>query len=74
MALYGGTTGLKFYNDILKNAKRFLKDDKFVIGFEHGFTQKEELNKLIRLYFENEKIVNLKDQSGKDRMTIIIKE
>jgi len=74
MALYGGLTGLTFYNDILKDIKNYLNLDKFVIGFEHGYQQTKDLNNLIRKYFEHEKIINLKDQSGKDRMTIIIKE
>ena len=73
MALYGGEDGLKYYRDILKDARKYL-NEKFVIGFEHGYDTKEELNKIIKLYFEDCEIVNLKDSMDRDRMTFIIKE
>ena len=73
MALYGGEDGLKYYRDILKDARKHL-NEKFVIGFEHGYDTKEELNKIIKLYFEDCEIVNLKDSMDRDRMTFIIKE
>lgn len=74
VALYGGDDGLDFYKEILKNASNYLNKDKFIIAFEHGYDKKEELNKIIRVYFKTEKIVNLKDSNGLDRMTFIIKE
>ena len=73
VALYGGADGLIHYKEIIKNARKYLKD-KFVIGFEHGYQSKEELNKIIKLYFMDAEIVNLKDSMGRDRMTFIIKE
>ncbi len=73
VALYGGEDGLKFYRDILKDARKYV-NDKFVIGFEHGYDTKDELNKIIKNYFDDCMIVNLKDSMDRDRMTFIIKE
>ena len=74
VALYGGSDGLKFYRIILENAKKHLKENKFIIGFEHGYDKKDELNIIIKSHFSDVKIVNLKDSMNRDRMTIIIKE
>ncbi len=74
IALYGGDDGLIFYREILSKARNYLNKDKFIIAFEHGYDKKEELNKIIRQYFKEEKIVNLKDSNNLDRMTFIIKE
>lgn len=74
VALYGGSDGLKFYRIILENAKKHLKEKKFIIGFEHGYDKKDELNIIIKSHFSDVKIVNLKDSMNRDRMTIIIKE
>ena len=63
VALYGGVDGLLHYKEIIKNAKKYLKD-KFVLGFEHGYKSKDELNKIIKLHFDDVKIVNLKDSMG----------
>ena len=74
VALYGGDDGLKFYRIILENASKYLKKEKFIIGFEHGYDKKEELNFIIKSHFQDVKIINLKDSMNRDRMTIIIKE
>lgn len=74
VALYGGVDGLKFYREILKNAKAHLNEDRFIIGFEHGYDKTSELNSIIREYFKTEEIINLKDSAKRDRMTFIIKE
>lgn len=74
IALYGGDDGLVFYREILKNAKKYLKKDKYIIGFEHGYQSKDALNSIIKEYFPLDKIVNLKDSNNLDRMTFIIKE
>ena len=73
VALYGGEDGLKFYRDILKDARKYV-NEKFVIGFEHGYDTKDELNKIIKTYFDDCMIINLKDSMDRDRMTFIIKE
>lgn len=74
IALYGGDDGLKFYRLILSEAREYLNPDKFIIGFEHGYDKKDDLNKIITEYFPECKIVNIKDSADRDRMTIIIKE
>ena len=73
VALYGGIDGLKFYREILKEASKYL-NDKFLIGFEHGYQMRESINSIINEYFEGVVIDNLKDSSGRDRMTFIYKK
>ena len=74
VALYGGDDGLKFYRVILENAQKYVNKEKFIIGFEHGYDKKDELNLIIKSHFKDVKIINLKDSMERDRMTIIIKE
>lgn len=73
LALYGGEDGLDCYKKILKNIKIFLKNN-FLIAFEIGYTQKDEIISLIKKYLTNVKIETKKDLSGKDRMIFIFKE
>ena len=70
VALYGGKEGITFYELIIKHAKDHIKP-KSIIGFEHGFQQKEMINDIARKYFKDAKIENIKDLSGKDRFTFI---
>ena len=74
VALYGGDDGLKFYRIILRDAKKFLNKDHFMMAFEHGYDKREALNTLIKEHYPDTQIFNLKDSAGLDRMTIIIKE
>ncbi len=74
VALYGGDDGLKFYRVILENAQKYVNKEKFIIGFEHGYDKKDELNLIIKSHFKDVKIINLKDSMERDRMTIITKE
>ena len=73
VALYGGEDGLIFYREILKNAHKFL-NNKYIIGFEHGYQMKDGLNSIINEYFKDVEIINLKDSMDRDRMTFIIKK
>lgn len=73
LALYGGEDGLDCYKKILKNIKKFLKNN-FLIAFEIGYTQKDEIISLIKKYLTNIKIETKKDLSGKNRMIFIFKE
>ena len=70
IALFGGLDGLKFYNIILRDAKRILKD-RAMIAFEHGYDKKKEIEALAKKYFPLAKVETLKDLEGKDRMTFI---
>ena len=70
IALFGGDSGLIFYERILKHAHMYLKP-KGLIAFEHAYDKKAEMKALVEHYFQNAKITQLKDLSGKDRMTLI---
>lgn len=70
LALFGGSDGMYFYEKILQDAYKILKD-KSIIAFEHGWNQKEKMISLINKYFPNSKYEIIKDINGKDRITII---
>lgn len=71
VALFGGIDGMYFYNIILSNASKILKD-KNIILFEHSYSKKKEMLELANKYFPNAKSEVIKDLNGKDRFTIII--
>ncbi len=71
LALFGGEDGLYFYNEILKNAHKILKEKNF-IAFEHGYQHKDGIHKLIKKYYPNSKAQTFQDINGKDRITLII--
>ncbi len=69
IALFGGNDGLKYYRDILTNAKKVLKQ-KFLMAFEIGAFQKNGLTKLLKEFdYQNFKFV--KDFSGHWRILIV---
>ncbi len=66
LALYGGVSGLDFYEKISKESKNHLKDGGMII-FEIGYDQSQEVEKMLKNNnFKNIKI--LKDLSGRDRV------
>lgn len=69
-ALFADNNGLFFYEEILKNAKGILKD-KYLICFEIGMTQAEEISNYAKKYLNNPKIVVKKDLQQRDRMIFI---
>ena len=71
IALYAGDDGLLFYRRILKDIKNYLKD-KFIIGFEIGATQKDDVVNLINENLENIEIICKKDMSDRDRMIFVV--
>lgn len=71
VALFGGSDGMHFYNIILSNAKKILKE-KNIILFEHSYSKGKEMLYLSQKYFPNANIEVIKDLNGKDRFTIII--
>ena len=73
IALFGGVDGMYFYDVILSNAKKILKD-KNIILFEHSHSKKQEMLALANKYFPNAKSEVIKDLNGKDRFTIIIND
>lgn len=72
LALFGGADGLKYYRQILSRAKNNVKE-KFLIAFEIGMTQKEDISNIAKEYLEDIVIECRKDLSGKDRILFIYK-
>jgi len=71
LALYADNNGLYFYDKILSTCKDKL-EDKFLIAFEIGMTQKEQVLLLAKKYLGDDiTSVCKKDLSGKDRMIFI---
>ena len=72
IALYAPNNGLYFYEKILSTCSKNL-NDMFLIAFEIGNTQKEDVSTLAHKYLDNVKVECLKDLSGRDRMIFIYK-
>lgn len=70
IALYAKDNGLYYYDVILKNIKKNLKN-KFIIAFEIGYTQGETIKKLALKYLNNIDIKIEKDYNNKDRFVFI---
>ena len=70
IALYAGVDGLDFYERILKDIKNYL-NDKFLIAFEIGATQREDVTSIANKYLDNIEIETKKDLQGRDRMVFI---
>lgn len=73
IALYAGKEGLDYYIRILKDIKNYL-NDKYIVAFEIGCTQKEKIVKLIEQNLKDIEITCKKDLSEKDRMIFITKK
>lgn len=69
-ALFADNDGLFFYEQILKNAKNIIKD-KYLICFEIGMTQANEISNYAKKYLNNPKIEVKKDLQQRDRMIFI---
>ncbi len=67
IALDGGEDGLKFYKEILENAKNYLNKNG-AIFLEIGYDQKKEVIDIVKKYYGNVKIECKKDLQNKDRM------
>lgn len=67
IALYGGEDGVEYYEQILSNAKKVLKE-KALIAFEIGANQAEHLIMMANKYFPDSKYEIKKDLEGRDRM------
>lgn len=73
LALFASDNGLYFYKKILDESKEYL-NDKFIIAFEIGMTQGEEIKKYAESLFDNVNVSIEKDLSLKDRFVFIISE
>lgn len=71
LALYADNNGLYCYEEILKTCKKNLKDN-FLIAFEIGESQKEEITHLANKYLDNIEVICKKDMQERDRMIFIM--
>lgn len=73
LALYAEDNGLYFYKNILSNIKPYLKE-KFIIAFEIGWWQGKLIETIAKEYFEDSKVLILKDLTNRDRYIFVINE
>ncbi len=71
LALFAKDNGMEFYDKILKKSKENLKA-KFIIAFEIGFDESEDVTNLAYKYLDNITVIPKKDMQGRDRMIFII--
>ena len=73
LALYAPKDGLYFYEEIIKDARKYL-NDKFIIAFEIGWLQGNLICDIAKRYF-NDSIIRIeKDLTNRDRYLFIIHE
>ena len=70
LALYGGVDGLDCYRKISANIKPYL-NNKFLIAFEIGESQKEEIYDIVNKYLKDIEITCKKDLYGRNRMIFV---
>lgn len=70
IALYADNDGLYYYEEILKNCKKNLKDN-FIIAFEIGKSQGKLVKNLALKYLDNINVFIKKDLNNLDRFVII---
>lgn len=70
LALYADDNGLYFYDKILNECRKYL-NDRFLIAFEIGYKQGNDILNIINKYFDNVNISLGKDYSGRDRFIFI---
>lgn len=73
IALYALDHGMYYYKEIIKNAKNYL-NERFIIAFEIGYKQGEELKEYAKKYFPDAFISVENDLSEKNRYLFIISE
>lgn len=73
LALYAPKDGLYFYEEILKDARKYL-NDKFIIAFEIGWWQGNLICDISKRYFGDSVIKIEKDLTDRDRYLFIIHE
>lgn len=71
LALYADNEGLYYYEKIIKQAKKNLKE-KFIIAFEIGYMQGDKIKKIAEQNYPKAEVVLKKDLQGKDRFIFII--
>lgn len=72
IALYADNDGLEFYERILATCENYL-NDRYLIAFEIGESEKIRVLELIDKYLKNVKVITKRDMAGHDRMVLIFK-
>lgn len=72
LALYAPDNGLYFYDKIIKESSKYLKD-KFIMAFEIGYKQSTDIVHIIKKYYKDINISVEKDYSEKIRFIFIWK-
>ena len=72
IALYAEDNGLYFYKKIISEASNHLEDE-FIIAFEIGEEQGQDIIKLAKKYFPDSKVILEQDLQHLDRFVFIIK-
>ena len=70
IALYADDNGLYFYKKIISDIKSYLKED-FIIAFEIGMTQGEEIVEKINNNLSDAQVIIEKDYNDRDRFIFI---
>lgn len=70
LALYAKDNGLYFYDKIIKDSSKYL-NDKFIMAFEIGYKQGEDIVKIVNKYYKDINISVEKDYSSRDRFVFI---
>lgn len=70
IALFAENNGLYFYEKIIKNSNKVLKD-KYLMCFEIGMTQANDLEEICKKYLTNFRFIVKKDMQNRDRMVFI---
>lgn len=73
IALYADNDGLYYYEQILKNVNKYLKD-RYLIAFEIGSEQGNKIKEMANLYLYHPVVKIEKDLQGLDRFVFIMKE
>ncbi len=70
IALYAENNGLQFYEEILMNAQKNIKE-KSIIAFEIGDKQADSIKNIISNYFPNSIVKVEKDMQNRDRFIFV---
>ena len=71
-ALFADNNGLYFYDKILSECDNYL-NDRFIIAFEIGYKQSQDIKNMAYKYLDNIDVIVEKDYSDKDRYVFIVR-
>ena len=71
LALYADNNGLAMYEEIFKEAKKYLSKS-FLMAFELNSNKSKEIYELASKYFKNSQLIIKKDNCNRDRILFIL--